>query len=267
MHQSTEVEAEQKLFVVGEHAQRLLKLAERYCQRPGLPVNDAFGYMALSLVNKQVAHFEALIHLGARWDTLLVARSMLETWVLLRWASCDRDKRGFEWQAFSSVMAWRDIQAAQHRGDAIDGESLAATKVHLKEHGRRFYSKSACNAEARGEALPEDPYIKNWQWPWGVKVKDLFKAVGEEAVYDDLYGLLSYWHHANPGGISLAVINRSGRTEFLAFSAQSALLALETGIACLIRTLVVCQDHFNLPADPDLLAWQKEYENASAVGL
>jgi hypothetical protein len=225
---------------------RLRDLSLVCVKNQSMLANDDFAFMAFSFVAKQIDHAGALEVLGEHPDAELVARSMLEGYVQLKWASHDIESRGRRWRAYAVILHWRAVST----GAAIDQDvDEARFRILFDQHHELFYTSAALRAKADGKRLPQDPYFRTW---FGIPIRELFNAVGDGILYNAAYGPLSDWHHWSPASLAhLLSVTASGVTYVQqSFGRQAS--ALNIAFFSLYHCAAILSGHLALPQIADL---------------
>ena len=219
--------------IVGEITERAIHRAD-----------DDFAFMALCFVAKQLDHGESVTRLVPTKDTGLVARTMLEGMVQLKWASED-SVRPSRWRAFAIVEDWEMIPIWERDGvisDALRRKIAAA----IEEHKDLIYTRKALRAEQEEAELPDRPFFPDWRA--GVGVSEILKSPENSQFKSVFYRPLSAWVHWSPGGLrGLLESTAEGvryESESYADAASALFLAIYSTWECthLLATRLVLED-------------------------
>ncbi|TAL33126.1 MAG: hypothetical protein EPN93_13895 [Spirochaetes bacterium] len=210
--------------------------------------NDHFGFMSIFFLEKQIEHNRSMVILinnNQHWDSTLIARSMIEGYSQLIWASKEKSERGYKWRAYSWITDWRKIKNQILSGDVVEQKQLTILNQSLSDIYQLFLIKKKQYIELKnGLTHITDPFFKNW---FGDKysISDIIKEDNND-VFLKLYGPFSAWHHWCPGGIGEAISNTDNILQFKNASPENAAASLAIGFKCLVETLEIVDEHFNL---------------------
>lgn len=104
-----EEQAERLLPWYRERAERLHRFASDVFEgtQTVFQGRDSFGFMVLSYVSRQRDHMDSLLELIPGRDALLIARSMIDGMIQLKWASLKPEERQERWRAFVYAHDWK----------------------------------------------------------------------------------------------------------------------------------------------------------------
>ena len=213
--------------------------------------DDHMAFMGLSFVCKQIEHLGSMLQLAGRRDIALIARSMLEGWWQILYASKSPEERAQKWRLFVHVHDWRTMRMQETLGISILEEDRHRIEANLSIHGDNYLRPSACNAKARGKPMPEDPYCDNWTCTsiWAVATDEERDG---ELQYQLLYKPFCDWHHWSPGGLGSALTRTDTAVDYCAPNNRDTEKALATGFLCLFQTADVVQRHLQREMDQQL---------------
>lgn len=214
--------------------EKLLTLADKSSRTIPIRQDDDFGFMTLQFLYKQIQHGESILLLIPRRDAGLVARTMIEGYYQLFWASQSPEERAKLWRSFSVIHDWRRIQAQLKEGIAVAAEDAQKTEAILKVFGDLHRTKKQQSS---------DPYHKNWRG--GVSLADMADLVGRE-LYDGPYDELSDWEHWGLSGIGDSITRENNHVLVNSDSERIAGLSLLAAFQCLHQTLMVADMHLLL---------------------
>ena len=210
-----------------------------------IPPRSNLRFMMLSYAVKQIEHTHSVLKLGSSVDTVLVARSMLEGLVQLLWATKQARRRPLMWPAFALVLDWRLFQRQKLDGQDIDTAAEARTVRRLRRYRRWFLTDKAQKAAPSGKPLPSDPYVKNW---YGESEAEIFRDVGADTLYKELYGPFSEWHHWRIGGFGRLMTFDVNTSSYSIATSDPTMVAsaLSVGFQCLWQTMYLLNRRFRL---------------------
>lgn len=234
-----ENEARPEVEAYAEWLPRLVSSAKGMtlgCQIRG---DDHLAFMGLQFHAKQIHHAEGVLALADHADTALVARSMLEGLALWKWA-CAEPSRALRWRMYSAITDWRLMGELTRRGAHLDDEARGAIASRLIELGDDFLNSDARDRKAQGRELQKDPWVSRWYQP---QLRQVFAAVGEEALYTGQYQSMSEWHHWSPGGIGPRATMEQDTLGFRPRSLMMQSMAMSVAFTCLAETTLLLARH------------------------
>lgn len=211
--------------------------------------DDRFGFMALTFFRRQQHHVSSLKKLIPGHDAALVARTMLEGMAQLLWASHKPAQRAGQWERFAAVADWRTLNAFDAFGTPVSDEDRGRVHEFRRKWGPDYETRRARGAKQEGKDLP-DPYHSSWLK--GVRLREVFEAIGGLDIYINTYRSFSDWHHWSPAGVGQAVEDSLHETRFNPHSLMVAVVATLTATHCVYDTLKVLNDHFDLAGEERL---------------
>ena len=214
---------EQEFEELGEWADQFLKCAENGFPVKTRPHEDHLAFMALTFLAKQVEHLQSIRKLGLSLDTGLIARSMIDGLIQLRWAQT-HDK-ALHWRTFLCIADYRLLLTGH------DPSQKERVEDFFRQHERKFRKKKY---EADDNPPIKDAYHSNWRC--GTKINEMCP---EDLIfmYREVYDGFSDWCHWGPLSAAGCLESVPGpRFVFAPNSAQLTGLALSTGILCLALT-------------------------------
>jgi len=123
-------------------------------------------------------------------------------------------------------------------------------RAYLDTHGPKYFRReveAALEAARKSGAafeIPEDPWKSSWT---SVQIKEMFKEVGLEPMYQGVYGESSEWIHWGPRSILRAMEPADwGMSGFTQEDWLSAVRALGIGCFSLVTSLQVLDRHLSL---------------------
>lgn len=246
--------AESDLPIMRKHTQRMLELVLlRTKEDFQLNETDHFGFMALCFVYKQLEHARSILILideGQYIDAAILARVMLEGFILLGWASLLPDERGLRWRSYALISDWKLLVEKKRRGEEVDPDVERELRLRLSELDAPFLT---ANARKNGKEKYPDPYQKSWRvHPNGSKV-ELNEMVDDlkDPQLKDLYENLSQFGHWTPRGIGK--IKRNDLSVRLEFRSKSyAAQACAATYLVLGHTLEILSRHFKLNLESEV---------------
>ena len=113
--------------------QKFANVAMQSCSGARYDQTDDLQVMSLVFLTKQSDHIGSMIRLGEHLDVALVARSMIEGLVQLKWAAQKPQERALRWRAFAFVHDWRLGKELLARNEYVDPEQHARSKAGLAQ--------------------------------------------------------------------------------------------------------------------------------------
>jgi hypothetical protein len=230
-------------------------------ERQEIGYDDHFGFMLLTFLLKQLEHMKSIIGLsksGNFKDTAIIARTMLEGFAYLQWASHRPEVRAYRWRAFGWLVDFRNIQEQEKLGEKVNPEYKRRVENEIKRHCEILLKPRYLQTEKQN--LPADPYIQEWT------VNDEGEKVSPRNILTstDIQLSLSLKNafektskriHWQPQDLSI-----EWKSNEVIFSCQGKADALgPCSIAIFTLSAILCLviDKFNLKADEAL----KEFDN------
>ncbi|NUM80744.1 hypothetical protein HUU42_08055 [bacterium] len=239
--ENTDEKVLDELPILEKLLQEVINLVDETLHSIKINEKDAFGLMCVSFVIKQKEHANSILILKTRKDVGLIARSMLEGIVLLKWVEKNK-KRASRWMAYAWIEDWRLLRQKDSNGEHIQESSRKEIEIALKKYGERFYNKEAKECKKRSKPLPDDPYVHNWLGP---KLYTIFNDVEESITYGNLYSRFSDWHHWNIKGIGQMISRTDQSIKFSTESNIEFASALSAAFKSLLETLNIIDKYFS----------------------
>ena len=268
-HEQWQIGSSRKeLPLFGDLAEGLEALAHGMFTPPiAYQTDNGADVMALSFATKQLEHLRSvrtLIAAGEYRDAQLIARTMLEAQVTLRWAFTQTPERTDRWFWYGAILDWRQMAESKALGFEVDPASEAKLKPYVDQLGPNYYKPKVRQrieeAQRNGTTyeIPDDPWHPT-DWT-ELNVRAMFEELGDgdKRLYDSFYRRTSEWAHSGPWAILFAADRDQedpaewGTDQFTDDDVSSGNWAL--GVACesLIRSLEVLNSHFSLGYDDRL---------------
>jgi hypothetical protein len=208
--------------------------------RVHIETDNGAQVMALSFATKQHEHLRSvrvLINAGLHRDALLIGRTMLEGLTRLLWAFNNAPERTELWFWYGVILDWRQTLKNEAEGVPSNPAVKAELRTYVDRHGPKYLKRDASET-------PEDPWKSNWT---SVQIKEMFKEVGFEPMYQGVYGESSEWIHWGPRSIIRAMEPADwGMSGFTQEDWAAALRALGIGCFSLVTSLQVLDRHLSL---------------------
>lgn len=147
--------------------------------------SDAFGCMAAAFVRKQIEHLRSLqVLLGQRCigDATIVARAMVEAWMVLTWTGESKEERASRWRKFYSVETHRHIELLRKNRIEYEPDVTQAVNEALHRDAAPFEKKKG-------------GYGKTWLE--GTEYSR-FRKTQEAPLVQLIWFLASAWVHSGP---------------------------------------------------------------------
>ncbi len=148
-----------------EELPELLDWAEIFLQyvKKGIPElscskSDHFGFMAIFYLNRQHEHLNSICTLVESRDCALIARTMVEGLIQLKWAEEMPDKRGLQWKTHRWILLWKLMVSAP---DSISRDRHQEIEKNFKLYEKIFRKKKYIKDDI-SPAKPE-AYHDNWR--------------------------------------------------------------------------------------------------------
>lgn len=228
--------------------------------------NDHFGFMALCFLGEQAGYLRAiseLVQRGLGKPAGLVARSMVEGMVLLRWAQADPD-RPLRWRLYVWIVDFRTMMRDTEGGMAIKPQQKARIEEALRAHGDQFLTSKARKNRDTGKRLPMDPYVRSWYAPNSLSA--IFNEVEGAAkpLYEFIYRAESERTHWSVGSLGRNVHRTEKGVVYAGDSSpKEEATALAAGFQALIETLQDVDTHFKLARSDVIRKLRDEYVEES----
>lgn len=236
----------------------LIQLSEPIVADP-LTFDTANGtlLMAHFMFHKQRYHAKsvlALVDVEQDHDALLVARSALEGFALLKWASQDSESRANDWIGFGIVEELRHQERLSTLSKPKDPEiereidkflDKFAQRLILQEYRDRLEGKS------KKKQVPKDMYARDW-----IPFQDmrlLFVNAGIETHHQH-YDRASKWMHSTPRAIASMLENSRSDEEVANGYSKEAELAVLISANAFHHCLEQLVEHFEEQLPESLVA-------------
>ena len=192
---------------------------------------EAWNNMLTLFAHKTLQNARSVLELSHYGDAGLIARSMLESIALLRYANEDRESRPLLWSEFDAVQAVREsrerLEFEERPGREEDiAETRELLSIALAERarvGHKFIDqKRVKEAKKKGE-IDADVYVNQWHEPIS---RLIAKHQSPATLF--LYRRFSEAHHGRARHFSKARRPRSDRPDFnrVEWRAQAVNVAL-----------------------------------------
>lgn len=258
-HLESEIKAKKLIPGVKSFAKELLSLCEEMHPTEHRE-SDHFGLMSLLFLSKQMEHMLSTIILVENdqgRDAEIIARSMCEGLVQIRWAQQEPNDRALRWRSYLWVSLWRKQREQQKNGKQINPKIQEQVNQALQECGEQFYTKEAKRRLAEGNPLP-NPYHDNW---FGKPLSHIFSDVKGELLYKGLYKPICQWAHWDPIALERAIKTKEEETQYHAPSYTSSYNSLACGFQCLYETADIVNAHLKKGFDEKLNDQKDRYIN------
>jgi hypothetical protein len=211
--------------------------------------NDHMGFMALSIVSKQLEHLKSicvLVDAQQYRDSKLITRTMVEGLALIYWAAKDPKTRPLEWRACSWVEEFARLYGTPHY--PVYKKEI---ETMLSAHCTPFLKPSSKH-KSLSEITPND-YTRGCRWEEveegvfsNVTIKKIFQDAGLEQIYQTYYADTSNWTHWNPIGIGEALQHESDKLAYGNETKYLGALAYITGFNVLLQSARFLNDYFKM---------------------
>ena len=246
--------AEHDFPIIRKHTQRMLELVELRTKKDfKLNELDHFGFMALCFTYKQLEHahsIEILVDSGQYIDAAILARVMLEGFLLLGWASLLPEERGLRWRAYALVSDFKLLMEKKHRGEEVNTDVEKELRLRLSEFDEPFLTSIA---RKNGKEKYPDPYQKSWRVHADgskVELRDMVDDLKDPQL-KELYENLSQFGHWTPRGIG--EIKRDDLNVRIEFQSKGyAAQACAATFFVLGYTLEILSRHFGLGMESEV---------------
>jgi Family of unknown function (DUF5677) len=194
-------------------------------------------------------HAESLLLLVPRRDACLIARTMIDGYYQLSWASRAPKERGELWRSFAIIHDWRLIQGRIKEGLPVAQADIRRNQAGLKEFGDLHRIKNP-------KPNSQDPYNRYWRGK--ISLAEMANAVGRE-LYDGPYEELSDWEHWGVSGIGDSISRQNNHLSVDHRSERITGLALLAAFQCLFQALEAVDAHLSLKITETLQKMSKEF--------
>lgn len=209
-------------------------------------------YMAISFASKQEEHLRSLRRLvsaGQHRDAFLIARTMIEGIVQLRWALDNQPDGPDLWFWYCAIEDWRQLNRNRDDGVDIDPGVETISRKLLDEHGEKYYTDKATKKSESGKPLTADPYRRKWN---DLDAASMFNAVEWRALYETVYRSASNWMHWNPRSMMLAAGSDGNLQTQSSEDPSRAAQALAAGVFSHMQLLALIDSLFFIGWKDDL---------------
>ncbi len=223
--------------------------------------SDHFGMMSILFLSKQMEHMISIIILvekGQGRDSEIIARSMYEGLVQIRWAQQDPNDRALRWRSYLWVSLWRKLREKQKNGKQINPTTQNQVNQELQQYGKQFYTARAKRQLEESNSLPDDPYRDNW---FGKTLRQIANDVKGEPLYKGLYKPICQWVHWDPIALEKAIKTKGEETQYHSPSYISSYNSLAFGFQCLYETADIVNAHLKKGFDEKLNDLKDRYIN------
>jgi hypothetical protein len=231
-------------------------------------VKRGFDVISANFLMKQRQHLKAILALKGNRDALLIVRTMVEGLVqVIYFVRHDRDKLAARWRKYTLIESWRAILIYKRMGLNMSQEDKDKYEGWAQAISKDFLTVEAMKALKNGEPLPEDPYVKKWL---GLSISEMFKSVklDEKIMYRlyQIYDICSSWHHWSPKGLAMAMIqNEEGMHGYHECRPEEYIMALETGVMCMVAMAESSNDYFQLNYQKRIIDFRKRFNQYKAM--
>lgn len=244
----TDDKARRHLPALKESAHRLLDLTREVLRsRFRFAKSDDLAFMVLSFAPRQAEYLRSictLVDAGDHNAAGLVARTMVEGMCLLVYAAQRADTVPTRWRAYAAVENLELLKRRERDGELIDPVLRSHIEAQLRDHGSQFHNRKAKNCERAGEPLPANPFQQNWYG--GIPIRDVFKSVRAEKLYDWIYWHTSQLIHWTIAGLAKDIGSDGDEFSYTTESPVMSATALAAGFQSLHESLSVLEIHLNL---------------------
>lgn len=233
--------------------QLMSTIAEPIFKREDLLLNNnPFRLMCLSFLSRQFNHAQSLVALQNNRDMTLIARTMLEGMVLLMWVKQESSIRARLWRDFAFIHDWRLIKKHRESDIIVSDEVWERAEKMSRETGELFYTRQAREAIANSRPLPDDPYWKYWHSQERLNWFTIFKDVGHEDWYSNLYVGLCRWFHWESASIALSIKKEGKNFTFSLVREDDIYFAIMIEIICIHVTIQLTNIELSLGLSEEL---------------
>ena len=212
------------------HYNELLKIVRNFGRTKCIK-DDYLGIVLVSFFQRFLEHSKSVHSLSKSRDHLLIARSIIEGGLILKWILQPNDmtiqnERAEDYLVLSKFLA--RYQRVCAMGDKADPKYKEALRAELLKDGYRLTKSLYKNIES-GLPLPFDAYVKMLT---GMSLKKLIETIDslDPDIYYRNYGYMSGFHHWNSFYMSIKYANGQstygGETDKEAEYELSAMTAL-----------------------------------------
>jgi hypothetical protein len=190
-----------------------------------------FHFFTGLVLISELEYFDDILVLSPKRTVEVIARTIIEGYIKLKWVEIDPKNRANRWFVYSYFQEWKYIIRQQSTdGPEIEGKEEIRTKliefakIHLNDEGQKVL--------AEGKEINPFGHIKN-DWS-GKSMHDLAEATNELPLFSRYYDPMNDWVHWSPKGIiKSASTSKSG----VQYSFQSYSLAAASIISSMISIL------------------------------
>jgi hypothetical protein len=230
---------------------------------------DSYGRILLVFAARFFGHTDSLLNLDASKDCLLIARSMIEGFVILLWVTEDADKCQSRAEAYFHLGPIEEY-VHLHRLHNDLGISLDSfTYIRTKQILSSVMARLPLNEKER-EAIQRDQPIEHKHFIerlTGLSIKALFKKYlplenpkRPEYYYVLFFNVLSDYHHWN-SRVMPSLVTENELLHYCQEDEEYFALALEIAFRALHRVLFLANQHFELGRGLELEAAWEAYIN------
>jgi len=206
---------------------------EREIEHKGFPF---YHYMVGLFLINQLHYLEDLLSLIPNRTAELIARTMVEGYIKLRWVEKDSENRARSWFTFSWVQEWKYAKRQESRGYDVKEQKQNILK-HLDEDSRKHMNKKGITALDNG-AEP-DPF-KHFKHDWtGLSTFQLAEKTGLINLYARYVDPISDWIHWSPKGFIKSANTSEGGTKYTFKSYYQSVASLIAGISSILGCLKI----------------------------
>jgi hypothetical protein len=220
--------------------------------------NDHFGFMTILFIKKQIEHLKSILILidnNQELDSVLIARSMIEGYSQLEYASKDKQQRAYRWRAFSWITDWRLARSEILSGHNVDEKQLNLINKSAKHISELFLRKNRSFIELqKNDKDIKDPFKNKWI---NENYSEIIQKLNRNIFYE-LYVPFSAWHHWCPSGIGKIIKLFSNKIIYNKAAPDQAASSIAIGMHCLLQTLEIFDFHFKLKIDQEITKFRND---------
>lgn len=242
-------------------AEELCKIVEsthdsqREIEHRGFPY---FPYMVGLFLLNQLHYLEDLLALIPNRSVEVIARTMVEGFIKLKWVEREPESRAVRWFSFSWVQEWKYAIRQESRGLEVDNYKqsvLGQIKEGATDH---LYTKGLAALE-KGSDL--DPF-KHFKHDWtGFSTFQLAQKTSLVNLYTRFFDPLNDWVHWSPKGFIKSADVSDGGTQYTFRSYYQSTACLIAGISSLLGCLKIWDMAYSADYGSRISEFERKFES------
>ncbi len=231
--------------------------SQREIEHEGFPY---FHYMVGLFLLNQLHYLEDLLALIPNRSVELIARTMVEGFIKLKWVERDPELRAGCWFSFSWVQEWKYAIRQEARGFEVDDYKHEIRK-QLRENASDHINKKGLISLENG--TDPDPF-RHFEHDWtSFSTFQLAQKIGLVNLYARFLDPLNDWVHWSPKGfIKSADVSENG-TQYTFRSYYQSVACLIAGISSLLGCLKVWDKSYSADYRSRISEFESKFESWS----